>query len=254
MDTDSNLVVARAGGREIKAADVIHYLRFSDDREVLHRCVEFYLVQMACDDAHITCTEAEVEEYAMEFRTGEGLLTEAATRKWLKQQRLSDDDFEVLMEYQLKEKKLKSLLVKENGRLDKLFIHARNGLDAVELYQIVVDEESAARELLSLLSEGAEFFGLAKSHSQDEKTRAQCGYMGILRRNDLRAEVKSVVFACQEGEIAGPVKTLGTYRIYLVERFIPAKLDDEIERELTDEYFREWLARRLTSTSSEILL
>ncbi len=210
------------------------------------------VIRQACTESNVTASPEEIDDQMDDFRKKRRLLTQNTTQSWLDKHRLADEDFLFLLEREIKVNKLKDVIACK--KIDERFAYERHQLDRVELYKIVVDDESAARELIALIQEGASFFELAKLHSQDEETRVKCGYMGVLVRPDLRAEVESAVFACREGGIAGPVKSLGTYQILLVEKFYPASLDEETRQGLADKLFQEWLEARLQSAHIELLI
>ena len=210
------------------------------------------LIRQACAEANVTASPEEINDRMDAFRRERRLFTEKATQKWLDEHRLPDEDFLFLLEREIKLSKLKDAIASKH--MDERFAYKRHQLDRVELYKIVVEDESAARELIALLQEGLSFHELAKLHSQDEETRVKCGYMGVVGRPDLRAEIESAVFGCREGGVAGPVKSLGTYQIFLVEKFYPATLDETTREVLKDELFQEWLETRLQSTQMELLI
>jgi len=245
-------LIARVNGEEVTLSSLLRHLRITLRWDVMEETMHDVVITQACAEAGLTASEAEMNDHMDAFRRERRLFTEKVTQKWLDDHRLSDDDFLYLLEREIKLSKLKEFIALD--KINERFAYERHRLDKVELYKIVVEDESAARELIALLQEGASFYQLAKLHSQDEETRVKCGYMGIVGRPDLRAEIESAVFGCREGGIAGPVKTLGTYQIFLVEKFYPATLDAETRVTLTDKLFQEWLEMRLQSAHVELLI
>ncbi len=80
---------------------------------------------------------------------------------------------------------------------------------------IVVDSESAARELMVQLNGGADFATVAKQKSTDP-TASDGGYMGQLDPSTLRNELREVLAGMKAGQIAGPVKMGESFAIVKV--------------------------------------
>src|SRR5262249_2809417 len=87
-----------------------------------------------------------------------------------------------------------------------------------------------------------DFCSLARLYSQDEDTRKQCGYMGVVRLSDLPPEVECRIVGCAPGEVVGPIRSIGSFHLYLVEDVFPAMLDDQTRDGLKEELVEEWLA------------
>jgi putative peptide maturation system protein len=252
MTSARSTVIARINGEDLTASDLIRFLRVTLRSELLEEAIADVLIDQACREANITVSLDEIAQDMDAFRQERRLFTEKATRDWLAQRGLSDEDFEYLFEREIKRRKLKDALF--SSKVAERFAYDKHRMDRVELYRIVVDDESAARELVALIKDGANIHGLAKQHSQDDATRLQCGYMGIVERQDLRPEVESAVFGSCEGAIVGPIKSLGSYQIFQVERFYPASLDEATRQSLKDKLFQEWLQARLKGSDIELLI
>jgi len=238
--------LAIVSGEEVTTDDLVSHLKLTQQyHQTVLTLVRERLIERACEDWQIEASEEEVDEHVASFREDNHLYSVEETEKWLEAQQLTYTTLWCSCEKQVKLRKLKVRLAEDE--LEKRFAFHRLDFDGVELYRIVVRDEVQVMEILSLLKEGADFFGLAKSYSEDLSTNRQCGYLGVVRRKDLRPEVEAYVFAAREGDIAGPVKTLGDYHIYYVEKFCPAKLDGEVRELLLNEIFEEWLQRQFVA-------
>jgi peptidyl-prolyl cis-trans isomerase D len=120
------------------------------------------------------------------------------------------------------------------------------------------DEEAAearANELLARIQAGESFEELAAEHSDDGGTAANGGDLGVLTRSQLPGELGGAIFALNEGDIDGPVKSDFGFHIVRLDQVLeqgPLPLDQvrgELLTELRDreaeDEFRE-LERQLS--------
>jgi len=244
-------VLAIVSGEAITLEDLPAYLKFRLQlRPTIIGLIRDRLVAKACEALQIEADEDELDNYVDTFRENKKLFTVPETTSWLANQDMTYDDLCCLCEWELKLGKLKERIAE--GQLEKSFAFRKLDLDGVELYRIVMPDEVQVMEILTLLNEGADFFGLARTYSEDQVTRLQCGYMGVVRRKELRPEVEACVFAAKEGSVAGPVRSLGDYHLYRVERFYPARLEGETRTLLLDEIFEQWMQRQIAAADIQL--
>jgi peptidyl-prolyl cis-trans isomerase SurA len=107
----------------------------------------------------------------------------------------------------------KDKFIREEGvhLLEILISTAGKGSDELEA------AEKKVEELHKRLVKGEPFRELAKRHSENERTSALEGDIGIWRRGDLRADIESAVFDKRRGHITDPIKTPNGYLILKVE-------------------------------------
>jgi peptidyl-prolyl cis-trans isomerase D len=105
------------------------------------------------------------------------------------------------------------------------------------------DEEAAearANELLARIQAGESFEELAAEHSDDGGTAANGGDLGVLTRSQLPGELGGAIFALNEGDIDGPVKSDFGFHIVRLDQVLeqgPLPLDQvrgELLTELRD--------------------
>jgi foldase protein PrsA len=83
----------------------------------------------------------------------------------------------------------------------------------VKLAHIFTKDESKANEVVNKLKSGEDFAALAKTYSEDTKTRDSGGDLGWIARGNLVIdnqnvpEFETAAFAAKVGEVFGPVKT-----------------------------------------------
>jgi peptidyl-prolyl cis-trans isomerase D len=121
------------------------------------------------------------------------------------------------------------------------------------------DDETAAEEearaLLARVQAGESFEALAEEFSDDSGTSAQGGDLGVLTRSQLPDELGGAVFAMDEGEVEGPIKTDFGFHVVRLDRVLergPLPLDQvrgelltELRQRAAEDAYRE-LERRLS--------
>jgi tetratricopeptide (TPR) repeat protein len=76
----------------------------------------------------------------------------------------------------------------------------------IALRQIVLGSEQEAMEVRASLSKGASFEDLATERSRDDATALRGGYVGRVRRSDLRSEVQQALLPIKPGGFTDPVR------------------------------------------------
>lgn len=229
----------RVGEDYLETGDLIRYLRLTLNWPVIQGLVKRTLIEQALDDHDIEVEEESLEARVEEFRAERGLLTAAETEAWLAERSLTTDDLYDLCEFAAGEELLKMKLF-DDEKVRERFVFKRSDYDRVELYMIEVKSEDKARELAALVRDGKSFFELARQHSENDETRKLCGYSGICTRSSLRPELESRIYGAERGDVLGPVKSLGSHYLILVEEFHPAELDQTTVETIRDELFSLW--------------
>jgi len=251
MQSLTDTVVARINGDQLTLGEFMRCLKLNLDQSVHDMVLKWSIAERAFVERNLVVTDEEIDQHVESYRAERDLFTQKELQQWLDQRELSEADFLILLTHELKLKKLMDSLCED--KLEKRYALHKAKLDRVELYTIEVEEESVAVELRTQLDEGADFFGLAKKYSEDESTRSQCGYMGVVNLSRLAPEVEGPVVCCPPGGIVGPIKSIGSYHLYRVEQFYPACLDEETSQMLKDQIFEEWLDLELKSSKVEWL-
>jgi parvulin-like peptidyl-prolyl isomerase len=113
--------------------------------------------------------------------------------------------------------------------------------EEVRVRHILVKDKAKAEELLGQLKGGANFEGLAKSHSEDTGSGAEGGDLGFFGKGRMVPEFEEAAFKLKPGELSGLVQTQFGYHILQgVERRearrVPlAEANDEIKTKLSEE-------------------
>jgi parvulin-like peptidyl-prolyl isomerase len=214
-------------------------------KEVCQNILYQKLIHQAAEERGITVSAEEIQAEADKQRHAMHLEKAADTLAWLKEQKMTPDDWEAGIRDRLLTEKLAEFLFSE--QVEKFFAQNRLEFDQVLLYQIILEDEKLAQEIFYELEEREiSFYQAAHLYNLDEKRRHQCGFEGKLYRWNLKPNIAAVVFGSPLGKAIGPIQTEAGYHILMVEELIPADLTPQRYQEIRDKMFQEWLANELT--------
>ncbi len=254
LNSDYSLVrIISNDQHEVTLKELLQELKFQDSWHLLQDALKRMVLMSLFDEYKIEIDEDDVIEYIDRFREDRGLFSEAEISAWLDEKQLSDDEFYDLCSYDVKLAVLKNKMFSAD-KIAEIFAGKKLEIDAVELYHLVTPTQDLTEEILALVKEGADFYAMAKKFSTEEATRKACGYMGRVRRSDLRAEIEAAVFGAKEGEIVGPFKGTRGYHLYLVDEILPAQLDEDTRAEILDELFASFLQDKLRKSQTQYLV
>jgi parvulin-like peptidyl-prolyl isomerase len=132
-------------------------------------------------------------------------------------------------------------------KLRDYFLDRQIFLDRVVISRIVVENRELAEELRSqILEDNVPFEYLAYEESLAED-RLMNGMMGALSRGKIPDNLRAEIDAANPGELVGPIEADGLWCLLRVERFIPARFneDEELIEELKEEIFSQWLEEKV---------
>ncbi|HIK09415.1 MAG TPA: peptidylprolyl isomerase [Oscillatoriaceae cyanobacterium M33_DOE_052] len=213
-------------------------------KEVYQHILHRQIIEKAAAERGLTVTEAEIQAEGDNFRFQNRLEKAADTLGWLADQMISVEEWEEGIRDRLLAQKLSDALFAKE--VEKFFAQNRLDFDQILLYQIVVPYERVAKELYYQIEEQEiSFYEAAHLYDLDDRRRQNCGYEGKIYRSSLKPEVAAAIFSAKLGEIVGPLKTEQGYHLFLVEDFIGAELTKEVQREIKERMFQQWLASEL---------
>jgi parvulin-like peptidyl-prolyl isomerase len=209
-------------------------------KEIYQQIIYQQIIQQAAQKNNLTINPEEIQAEADKFRLEKRLEKASQTFAWLQDQMITAEDWEIGIQQNLLAKKLAQHLFSQES--EKYFVQNKLDFDQVLLYQIVVPFEQLVQELYyQIVEEEISFYEAAHFYDIDERRRYQCGFEGKLYRWHLIPDIATVVFAAKEREIVGPVKTEFGFHLLKVEEFIAAEFTPQVQQEIIQKMFREWL-------------
>ncbi len=242
--------IARFGAHFVTQADLLAELKYRSSWYLIRCALERKIIDELIDQYEIELSEDDVYEFMDSYREENDLYSEEEISTWLSKNNMDDDVFLEFCRHEASVAILKTKLF-TNESIEEAFAYRKLQMDGVELYHILVANLDLAQEILAQIREGAVFFGMAKNHSIDTETRSICGYMGLIKRTDLRAEIAGSVFGAKEGSVIGPFKGTNGYHLYLVDRFVPAQFNEQTKAALLDDFFRVYMDAKMKAADVE---
>jgi parvulin-like peptidyl-prolyl isomerase len=126
--------------------------------------------------------------------------------------------------------------------------------EQIQLRYIHTADQAVAQKLATELENGRDFSLIAQTQTPDEKREISIGDLGWLPRKTglIPAEVETVAFALQPGEISGPIQTVeGFYIVKLEHKEAARPLTDNLLHILKKQIFLEWLQEKRAAATIE---
>jgi len=162
-------------------------------------------VDEAEDAADVVIAIPEINAYLLQLEDDDLGLAEFVR---LRDENLSDDPYVDYYIGSIYERKMNLA----NQDLDSLQAIE----EQIELWRIVVAEESLAEDIRSQLAGGAAFADLAEQYSTDEATAADGGALGFVSRSDLSDDLAEAAFGLEIDTPSEVLASDGEYMILLV--------------------------------------
>lgn len=227
--------------------EIIAYLRHSYRwGEILDAVEQEAIVVALCQQLGIEITDQEWQAAGDAFRHEKQLLGIQQTQTWLKQQKITLDEWSEGIKHQLMLTKLKEHLF--GGNADGYYMTNRDRYRRVALSQILVRDLNQANEISQLLrEENASFCALAIEHSLGKQSKTNGGFMGICYLSEIAPEIAQAITDVEEGTIVGPIQTKVGYHILKIEKRFPLKFDKSSRDQVLESLWRVWLQEHKSS-------
>ncbi|MDJ0658011.1 MAG: peptidylprolyl isomerase [Crocosphaera sp.] len=215
-----------------KMSDVIEGLM---NRKIINEEVEL---------AEIKVETEELQQAADQFRLVNNLESAEATHKWLQRNQLSVEDFEEMLYFSIISGKLANHLFAD--KIEPYFYQNQLNYAEVVMYEVILDDEDLAMELYYAIDEDEmSFWEVAHQYIQDKELRRKGGYLGSVKRQELKPEISAAVFATNPPQLLKPVITSQGVHLIFVEEIIEPKLDGKKRYQILADLFSEWLKGKL---------
>jgi parvulin-like peptidyl-prolyl isomerase len=230
---------------EISDADILEQVKASLKMpEITEQIIMNRIIQEEAEKAGITVEVKELQEAADDFRARHQLIRARSTQIWLTMNRLSLDEFEGIIRLELLSNKLRDFVVSDK-KVEEYFYQHQLNFDRVALYEVVLQDKELATELYYSLREGEiKFHDVANQYIKDIELRQKGGYLGQISRKDLNPELLSVFATPHPPQVIKPITTAKGHHLLWIDEVIPAELTREIQQELEDKLFLEFLLGR----------
>ncbi|MDZ8024312.1 MAG: peptidylprolyl isomerase [Nostoc sp. DedQUE01] len=225
--------------------DILNQVRLScKTPEFVEQIVNRKIITSAAEEAGIKVETEELQKAADLLRLMNKLTSADDTWKWLEKHGLSLDDFEEMIYRGILVSKLSQHLFLD--KIEPYFFEHQLEFAGVVMYEVVLDDEDLALELFYAIQEGEmSFYDVAHKYIQDTELRRKCGYLGLLRRQDLKPEISAAIFAAKPPQLLKPIVTSKGIHLILVEELIQPDLNEKLRTTIISDLFLEWLKQQV---------
>jgi parvulin-like peptidyl-prolyl isomerase len=235
-----DMIALEVNGDGVRLADLLALAAWNGELRFLRSATDAALIRQEAARRGIAVTNAELQQAADAFRAERGLREAAATRRWLRENRLTAATWERLLDEDVRARKLRAVLTE--AAVEPFFAQHRLSFDAATVSHLIVGDEHLARELRAqVMDDGADFHALARQYSEDGATRPAGGYVGPVGREALDAAEEPAVFAAHPGAVVGPFPYGACWRLIKVEAVRRAVLDEPSRERIRAILFNAWL-------------
>lgn len=233
------------GNLTIDSDQVVSFLkRELRVRDLCKQEIYSRIVTMAAQDKGVTISDQEIQAEADRFRHQMKLESAKDTLQWLEDQLITAEEWEEGIHRRLLTQKLANHLFERE--VPTYFTQNKLNYEKVILYRIVVHNAPLAQELFYQITEAeTSFYQAAHQYDINERRRFHCGYEGTLSRQELIPDLAAQVFGSQSKDVLGPIQSEEGYDLLMVEDFSGADLTEEIQTQILNQLFNEWLDREL---------
>ncbi|MBH8555021.1 peptidylprolyl isomerase [Nostocaceae cyanobacterium CENA357] len=225
--------------------DILQEIKLScKTPEIVEQIVSRKVIISAAKEAGIEVETEELQKAADLFRLINKLTSAEETWAWLEKHSLSLDDFEAIVYSSVIFGKLSQHLFTD--KIEPYFFENQLDYAGVVMYEVVLNDEDLAIELFYAVKEGEmSFSDVAHKYIQDTELRRKGGYLGIVRRQDLKPEISAAVFAVTPPQLLKPIVTSKGLHLIFVEEIIQPELDNKLRNQILTNLFDEWIKQQI---------
>ncbi|WP_066384172.1 MULTISPECIES: peptidylprolyl isomerase [unclassified Anabaena] len=212
--------------------------------ELVEQILNRKIILSAAEEAGIKVETEELQKSADLLRLTNKLTSAEDTWKWLEKHGLLIEDFETIVYNNLILGKLSQYLFAD--KIEPYFFENQLNYAGVVMYEVILDDEDLALELFYAIQEGEmSFYDVAHQYIQDVELRRKGGYLGVLRRQDLKPEVSAAVFAAKPPQLLKPIFTAKGIHLIFVEDIVQPELNNALRVQILSDLFAEWLKQQI---------
>ncbi|MEH7383565.1 peptidylprolyl isomerase [Bacillus sp. JJ1533] len=211
-------VVASVNGVEIERDELHTSLEKFYGSQVLDTLITNKIIEQEAEKEKITVSDKEIDEemqVLIDSYGGEDVFTNAIEASGVTRTEVEEDIKQFIQTKKLLEPRIDIT----DEELKTYFEENKDTFSQPEQVQashILVDDESAAKEVATKLEDGADFAELAKEYSKDTANAESGGELGYFGKGEMVAEFEDAAFSMKVDEISDPVKTEYGYHIIKV--------------------------------------
>jgi peptidylprolyl isomerase len=247
--------IVQIDGEVFSAEELIKLLKLTGRFDgIMEEVLQHLVAIKRAKKMNITTKPDEVQLRADQFRRVFGLHKAEDTAEFFDDMGVSLEDFESFVcDMLLQEKVFKDVC--SEVAVKQFFSLNSPRFESLEASHILMENEGAAREMVSVLEDDPDSFEeMAREHSIAD-TSSEGGALGKLTRGIIGGDIEARLFSASEGDIVGPLPAEGGegYEIFKVTVRNEPLLDQETAEEIVKILREEWLTDIMDEHQIEFL-
>jgi parvulin-like peptidyl-prolyl isomerase len=193
--------------------------------------------------ADFTCSDEERQAAVERIWQQLQLTTPQAREAWLKSMAMTPEQVEELAVRPVLLEKFKAATW--GSKVESYFMTRKGSLDQVVYSLIRTQDLGLANEIYFRIQEGEQSFAeLAKEYSQGPEARTG-GVLGPVSLSQPHPAIAKLLSVSQPGQL-WPPRSLAEWMVIIrLEKYMPARLDEAMRRQLIDEMFEDWIKKEI---------
>lgn len=223
--------------------------------ELIKSITNRQIIAKAVEEAGINITTQELQKAADEIRLLSKLNSADETFAWLESNSLSVDDFEEMIYSNVISSKLLQHLFA--NQVESYFYENQLDYASAIIYEVILEDHELAMELFYEIKEGeSSFFDIAYQYIQDQELKRKCGYLGKVKRQEMKPEISAKIFEDNKRRVLKPIVTSKGIHLIKVEEIIQSELNDNIRYQILTNLFTNWLDKqtKYTEITNKIII
>ncbi|MEQ8602050.1 MAG: peptidylprolyl isomerase [Marivibrio sp.] len=213
--------------RRFSLTDLVGLLMLEEDQDVAALARRVVALERLCDARGLTVDADERRAQLNDWRAESGFESAADMRSWMREYGVGDGALKLFA----------AILAMESALLDSVtdaeLAAARSEAQETptrDVYAILCEDRSAAEATAAELRGAPErFFALAHARSIEPASRAACGYLGRMTKDELPEGLGEALFAIDPGEIVGPVSLTDLWAVCTAHPPVSEAPDEEAD-------------------------
>ena len=215
--------------------------------EILEEVIKRKIIESVAEEMGFSAETEELQEAADQLRLTHRVVGSDETWRWLEKFGLSLDNFEEVAKIKVLTKKLaKHFLV---DKIDPYFYENQLNYSEAVLYEVIVNNEDEAIEIFFALQEDEiTFFDVAQKYIKDKELKRKGGYLGSIKKTDMKPEISAKVFASNPPQLLKPIVTAKGVHLIKVEEIIQPELTESLRYQILADLLGNWLNQQIEIT------
>ncbi|EAZ92786.1 peptidylprolyl isomerase [Crocosphaera chwakensis] len=236
----------------VAVEEIIKEIKLSGKmREITEGLMNRRIITQEAERANIKVETEELQQAADQFRLRHNLESADQTHQWLTRSQLSIEDFEEILHFSIISGKLAKNLF--DDKVEPYFYQNQLNYTEVIMYEIILDDEDLAMELYYAIDENEiSFWDVAHQYIQDIELRRKGGYLGSVKRQELKPEISAAIFAANPPQLLKPIMTSQGIHLVFVEEIIQPELDEKKRHKILSDLFSEWLKGKINQADTNV--